>query len=101
MKNIPLAKDNGKVGKRCASHPYDDVDECYANLYGFLNVWFGGQGSMYTTEETFNAGHWYELPVGKTTTESEVKKLKEFVTSDRTSIFRNVYFEDETHIFIS
>ena len=100
MKNIPLAKDHGTVGKRCASHPYEYVDVEYADFYGFLNVWFGGQGSMYDTEETFNAGHWYELPVGKTTTEAEVEKINEFI-SDRTIIFKDVYFEDETHIFFS
>ena len=99
--NIPLAKDVATVGERCASHPYEEVDVCYANLYGFLNVWFSGQGTMFDTEADYNAGHWYELPAGRTTDEAEVGKLAEFITNERTVLFRSVYYADESHIFIS
>ena len=101
MEKSPLAKDEGIVGKRCAGHPYEECDVHYENLYGFLNVWFGGQGSSYTTEKTFNAGHWYELPEGKTVTKADVEKLKKFITKERTVLFDSVYYGDESHIFIS
>ena len=101
MEKIPLAKDHGKVGERCAGHPYKECDVHYENLYGFLNIWFGGQGSSYTTEETFNAGHWYELPEGRTIDWNDVENLKQFITIERTHLFRAVYFSDESHIFIS
>lgn len=109
MEKVPLAKDNGTVGKRTVWHPYKSCDIHYENLYGFLNVWFDGQGSMYETEETYNAGMWYELPKTtnrfelceeRTTTKEEVDELKKFITIKKTKIFQDVLFVDETHIFI-
>lgn len=97
--NIPLAKDNATVGKRCAFHPITVVDDVYSNFYGFLNIFFGGNGTLYTTEESFNAGMWYELPTGKTTTKDEIEELNQFMKVKK-SIFEMCFYEDENHIFI-
>ena len=99
MNNIPLAKDYGSVGERCARHPYENVDLEYENFYGFLNVWFGGQGSLYTTEETFNAGMWYELPNGKTLTKRNAESLSK-ILEKKNAFWRTIIFEDKSHIFI-
>lgn len=68
-----------EIGKRCAEHPYFECDLDYEMMYRFFNFIFEGNCTFYTTEKTFNAGYWCELPEGKTTRAEELNKCLDLI----------------------
>lgn len=90
-----------EIGKRCVGHPYFECNLDYEMMYRFFNFVFEGNCTFYTTERTFNAGYWCELPEEKTTNAEDMKKALYLLKNIfRKPLHDTFFLVDERHIFI-